>query len=101
MPSIRDAVVADDDRMLAVAAGNMFATAEELRGRCAPAGSRSSARSERLSRAELCLSRLVHAIRLRVCLALIERAEARRRQPYELVRRARCALRGSWTSPSS
>ena len=92
LPAIRDAIVADDATALSLAAGNMLATGEELRRRCAHTSERASRKGffgSRLVRAELCLSRLVHAIRLRMCLALIERAEARRAQPYELVVRTR------------
>ena len=123
LPAIRAAIVAEDEQVLKMAAIDAVEGSVELGDRCGASALRyshdtSNRPSRQIWTMEVCVTRFVHAIRLRLSLRLIEEAEAERRQPYRTVIRTRpdvwmpwCALthasigahihgRGDWAALS-
>lgn len=96
LPRIRSSLIAEDEEVLSMAStgAGLEGRGVSLRERCPGAdGVRNHTNADRPTHAEWtresCFTRLVHSIRLRLCLRLIEAAEAERRSVYRSVVRTR------------
>lgn len=90
LPGIRNAIIAEDDALWSIASGWMDSqpkrsdNARLIRNRC------NWSATQRLPwQRELCHTRVTNAIRMRLCLMLMEDAEASSRKPYQFVIRTR------------